>query len=446
MKQNICVVGLGFIGLPMLINLASLKSKNAKEKKYNVIGLEKNNSYGNNKRNMILTGKFPIQSGDKILFGKYKSLLKNNQIHITNNFEDINKSDIIIISIGFDFSNKNSTKNLKLLCDSISKYLKKGALIIIETTLPPGVSEKIIYPIIKSKLQKRKINQTQFFFGYSFERITPGKKYLESINNTHRAYSGINHKSSLKIKNFLSSFINTKKYQLTHFEKIEECELCKIIENSYRAVNIAFIDEWLKFSSYRKLNLNKILDTIRLRETHNNIMRTGLGVGGYCLTKDGKFAKYSSKMFDKKVLNFPLTEKSLKINDKMISNSINLIKTKTTNLNKKKILIFGYSYKEDIADSRNSPSKILVKYLKRYVKKIEIIDPYHQDSIKLLKEKDFLKEFNVLIFCVKHFEFYKLLDFKKIINLKKTIFDLNHVVPKKYLKLRYSKNLYILGE
>lgn len=446
MKKNICVVGLGFIGLPMLINLASLKSKNAKEKKYNVIGLEKNNSYGNNRRNMILDGKFPIHSGDKILFNKYKSLLKNNQIHITNNFEDINKSDIIIISIGFDFSNKNSTKNLKLLCTSISKYLKKGTLIIIETTLPPGVSEKIIYPLIKSKLQKRKINQTQFFFGYSFERITPGKKYLESINNTHRAYSGINHKSSLKIKNFLSSFINIKKYQLTNFKKIEECELCKIIENSYRTLNIAFIDEWLKFSSYRKLNLNKILDTIRLRETHNNIMRTGLGVGGYCLTKDGKFAKYSSKMFDKKVFNFPLTEMSLKINDKMIGNSINLINTKTTNLNKKKILIFGYSYKEDIADSRNSPSKILVNYLKSRAKKIEIIDPYHQDSIKLLKKKDFLKEFNILIFCVKHLEFYKLLDFKMIINLKKTIFDLNHVIPKKYFKSGYSKNLYILGE
>lgn len=446
MKKNICVVGLGFIGLPMLINLASLKSKNAKDTKYNVIGLEKNNSYGNKKRNMILAGKFPIHSGDKILFGKYKSLLKNNQIHITNHFEDINKSDIIIISIGFDFSNKNSTKNLKSLCDSISKYLKKGALIIIETTLPPGVSEKIIYPLIKSKLQKRRINQTQFFFGYSFERIMPGKKYLESINNTHRAYSGINHKSSLKIKNFLSSFINTKKYQLTNFKKIEECELCKIIENSYRTINIAFIDEWLKFSSYRKLNLNKILDTIRLRETHNNIMRTGLGVGGYCLTKDGKFAKYSSKMFDKKVFNFPLTEKSLKINDKMISNSINLIKNKTTNLNKKKILIFGYSYKEDIADSRNSPSKILVKHLKRYVNRIEIIDPYHQDSIKLLEKKDFLKKFNILIFCVKHLEFYKLIDFKKIINLKKTIFDLNHVIPKKYIKSRYSKNLYILGE
>ena len=109
-------------------------------------------------------------------------------------------------------------------------------------------------------------------------------------------------------------------------------------------------------------------------------------------------------------------------------------------------MIFGYSYKEDIADSRNSPSKILIKHLKRYVNKIEIIDPYHQDKIKLLEKKDFLKEFNILIFCVKHLEFYKLIDFKKIINLKKTIFDLNHVIPKKYIKSRYSKNLYILGE
>ena len=308
------------------------------------------------------------------------------------------------------------------------------------------MSEKIIYPLIKNNLKKRKINRNQFFFGYSFERVTPGKRYISSINNTHRAYAGINNNSSLKIKQFLSSFINTKKYQLTKFKKIEECELCKIIENSYRAVNIAFIDEWLKFSLHRKLNLNKILDTIRLRETHSNIMKTGLGVGGYCLTKDGNFAKYSSKIFDKETFNFPLTEMGLKINKKMVSNSIDLIKDKITRLNKKKILIFGYSYKEDIDDSRNSPSKILIKNLKNYVNKIEIVDPYFQDSIKLINKKKFLNKFDILIFCVRHSDFYKLINFKKLFNLNKIIFDLNHVIPKKYLSLKNSKKVYVLGE
>tara|TARA_B100001540_G_C15801443_1_gene640098 strand:- start:1300 stop:2640 length:1341 start_codon:yes stop_codon:yes gene_type:complete len=446
MKKNICIIGLGFIGLPMLVNLASLNQKKSKSKKFKVLGLEKNNFHGLEKKNKILSGKFPIKSGDRLLYNKYKFLIKKNLIHISNNYEDIKKSDIVIISVGFDFSNKNSIKNLKDLFNSISKHIKKNSLIIIETTLPPGVSEKIIYPIIKKNIQKRNILIKNFFFGYSFERITPGANYLNSINNSHRAYAGINMESKKKIKSFLSSFINTKKYNLTEFKKIEECELCKIIENSYRSLNIAFIDEWLKFSMSRKLDLNKILDTIRLRETHKNIMRTGIGVGGYCLTKDGNFAKYSTKIFDKKDFNFPLTEMSIRINKEMVTNSLNFIKEKIHNLKKKKILIFGQSYKEDIGDFRNSPSKTLFHKLKKNVRKIEIIDPYFRDSIKLLKRKNYLNKFDIYIFCVKHIDFYKLLNFNKLFKLNKTIFDLNHVIPKSILNYRNSKKIYILGE
>lgn len=446
MKKNICIIGLGFIGLPMLINLAALTSKKSKNPIYNVMGLEKNNSYGKNQKKKILSGKFPILSADIKLRNKYNLLIKKNLIKVSNDYKDISKSDILIISIGFDFSKKNSIENIKNLCALIAKNLKKNTLIVIETTLPPGLSEKIIYPLIKKKLLERQILDNEFFFGYSFERIMPGSKYLESINNTHRAYSGINDKSSLKLKNFLSTFINTKKYQLTKFEKIEECELCKIIENSYRALNIAFIDEWLKFSLFRKLNLNKILDTIRLRETHKNIMRTGLGVGGYCLTKDGNFANYSNKFFDKKKLKFPLTEKSLGINKKMFKNSLNFISSNITNLKNKKILMFGSSYKEDIGDYRNSPSVLLFNSLKRKVRKIEKVDPYNQRDINLYFKYNYLSQFDILIFSVNHSYFKKKINFKKIFNLNKIIFDLNHVIPKKYLVSKYLKNINILGQ
>ena len=117
----------------------------------------------------------------------------------------------------------------------------------------------------------------------------------------------MNKSSSFKCRNFLKKYINYKKFPLYEFDNLIDCEAAKILENSYRAVNIAFIDEWTKFSVKTKLNLNKIIDAIKFRSTHTNIMRPGLGVGGYCLTKDPDFINFSGKYIFKKKFSFPIT-------------------------------------------------------------------------------------------------------------------------------------------
>ena len=95
----------------------------------------------------------------------------------------------------------------------------------------------------------------------------------------------MNTASKKKCSNFLKTFINSKKYKLTEFNNLTECEASKILENSYRAINIAFIDEWTKFAPKLKIDLLKIINAIKLRPTHSNLMKPGIGVGGYCLTK-----------------------------------------------------------------------------------------------------------------------------------------------------------------
>ena len=152
------------------------------------------------------------------------------------------------------------------------------------------------------------------YLGYSYERIMPGKDYMDSLVNNYRCYAGMNKTSGIKCRNFLKKFINFKKFPIYEFDNLLDCEAAKVLENSYRAVNIAFIDEWTKFSLKSKLNLNKIIDAIKYRPTHNNIMRPGLGVGGYCLTKDPNFINFSGKYFFKKKFNFPITDISMKIN------------------------------------------------------------------------------------------------------------------------------------
>ena len=115
---------------------------------------------------------------------------------------------------------------------------------------------------------------------YSYERIMPGYNYYDSVVNNNRVFSGINQKSIIACKNFLAKVINVKKFPLSLLNSNTECEFSKILENSYRATNIALIDEWTKYSRIAKIDIYNVLDAIKKRDTHNNIMRPGLGVGG----------------------------------------------------------------------------------------------------------------------------------------------------------------------
>ena len=317
----------------------------------------------------------------------------------------------------------------------------------METTIPPGTSEKVIYPQIKQILRKRKFKK-KVLYAYSYERVMPGAKYYDSIVNINRCYSGINNESAKACKNFLKSFINTKKYLLFKLERIKDCETSKILENSYRAVNIAFLDEWTTFANKIGVNLNRMIDGIKVRTTHNNIMRPGLGVGGYCLTKDPLFAKISSDYLFKIHTDFPLTLKSVKINKKMPLNSLQFLKK---NMPRKKlnILILGASYKQDIGDIRSSPSIDLYKYLKRDGNSVAIYDPLILQSQKakfIVNNLPNLNNFDVVIFCVAHKTFNKL----KLSKLPKKphYFDLNMVLNntnKIFMKQKKFK-LKVLGD
>ena len=169
---------------------------------------------------------------------------------------------------------------------------------------------------------------------------------------------------------------------LTEFKTITECETAKILENSYRATNIAFIDEWTKISEKLNIDLLRIIQGIKKRKTHNNIMLPGLGVGGYCLTKDPSFIKYTSKEILKSKNKFPIISQATKVNKQMTLSSLKFVKSKT-NLRNKKIMICGGSYKEDTNDMRYSPSIEFALRLNNIGAKVFLYDPWiKQKEIK----------------------------------------------------------------
>ena len=433
--KKIGIIGLGYVGFPMLVAAASRKT--SKGYIFKVSGFEQNNKQGLKIKDLIYSNKLPILSNDKDLEKQFNIIHKKKLIKIKNNFEDISLMDVIIISINFDYKKIQTFLNLKKLINQISKRVKKGSLIIIESTLIPGTCDNICVPIIKKRLSQRGMSIHDIFFGYSYERVTPGENYLKSILTTNRNYAGYNEKSAEKINLFFKKFFGKEKLNHFKFNKLIECETAKIIENSYRSLNIAFIHEWMEFSKIQKLDLQKILKSIRLRKTHSNIMNPGLGVGGYCLTKDPKFSYESSKKFLGGKIKFPLSINSVKINRKLITFSSNFIKSKIKNINKKKILFCGYAYKENIGDFRNSPSSLLIKDLK--IKKFTILDPYIKNGLTIRNIEP--KFYDLIIFTVNHNQFTKF-PYSK---LKKNnfIFDLNNVVHKENIKKR--KNYYSIS-
>ena len=161
--------------------------------------------------------------------------------------------------------------------------------------MPPGTCEKIAFDIIKNGLEVRNLDSDSFNLGHSYERVMPGPNYIDSIQNYYRVYSGINEESANATESFLRTIISTEKYPLTRLNGTNATELAKVLENSYRAMNIAFMVEWTRFAEEAGVNMYEIVNAIRQRDTHSNLMFPGLGVGGYCLSKDPLLASWSRK-------------------------------------------------------------------------------------------------------------------------------------------------------
>ena len=284
MRKNIIIQGMGYVGFANGIACAMAKKNN--KYIYNVIGLENNNIKGKQKLNKFIDKIPPIKTLDKSISNNFLKHLKIGNLSCTLDEKVIKKADIILSCI--DLNHINFQKNLSIYLKSIEKIFKnvgnKKCDVILQSTLPPGLTEKKIYPLMKKTLMKRKIPLNKVSLSYSYERVTPGEKYLKSIISQDRVYSSINTYSKKRCEIFFKSILN--KYAKLFFVKnITNCEFSKIVENSYRAVNIALTDEWIKFAKYLDVDLFNINKLISQRSTHSNIMKPGIGVGGYCLPK-----------------------------------------------------------------------------------------------------------------------------------------------------------------
>ena len=341
--------------------------------------------------------------------------------------------------------------------ETIGNNCKENVLILVETTVPPGTCEKVVYPIIKECLLNRGLSIDKFKLGHSYERVMPGPDYIDSIQNFYRVYSGIDEKSAISVEKFLRTIISTEKYPLTQLANTNATEMAKVLENSYRAMNIAFMVEWSRFAELADVNLYEVVSAIRMRPTHSNMMLPGIGVGGYCLTKDPLLASWAKQnLFDS---SQPLkqSETSVQINDQMPLFAFNYLKeTFKENLSGKKVFLLGVSYRSDISDTRYTPVEPFYDYLASEGAKIHLHDPYvdiwEEKGIEVSSDLDELlkEDMDILVFCTNHSEYINNASLVESIsnnkNQKKFIFDTVGVLNQNEINiLKQSHTVKVVG-
>jgi nucleotide sugar dehydrogenase len=204
----------------------------------------------------------------------------------------------------------------------------------------------------------------------------PGPEYVDSIMNYPRVYSGLDKASADAAEGFLKTIIDTGKCRLTRLDSTNATEMAKVLENSYRAMNIAFIVEWSRFAEEAGVNLYDVVRAIRARPTHANIMFPGIGVGGYCLTKDPLLASWARSNLFHAGEGLALSEKSVAVNDKMPDFAFRYLSKAYGPVKGKRVLLLGVSYRGDVGDTRSTPVELFYDCLAEAGAKVSVHDPY----------------------------------------------------------------------
>jgi nucleotide sugar dehydrogenase len=256
----------------------------------------------------------------------------------------------------------------------------------------PGTTEFVGWPILKKAFAARGLEKTPLL-SHSFERVMPGREYVKSIRDFWRVCSGCNAEARERVTTFLTEVLNTKDYPLTVMDRPIESETTKIVENSFRATILAFLNEWSIFSERNGVDLLKVVDAIRMRPTHSNIIFPGPGIGGYCLPKDGGLGYWAYKHilgFDDGDAIFKMSTIAIDINDTRALHVATLVRDALRNMGRyiagADVLICGASYRQDVGDTRYSGSEMVVRRLTEMGAEMRVHDPYVEHWYELEKQ------------------------------------------------------------
>ena len=413
-KPTISVIGLGYVGLPVSIAFD--------EAGYNVIGFDLNKERIDQLVNHI----------DKTNEINEKRLIKSN-VRFTVDENELGNATFHIVTVPtpIDEYNKPDFKYIITASELLGKIIKKNHIVVYESTVYPGATEEIAIPILES-ISGMKINK-DFSVGYSPERINPADP-KHTFENIKKIVSASNSIALGKIEQVYSDVVKGGIYTT---RTIKVAEAAKVIENTQRDLNIAFMNELVKIFNAMELNTYEVLEAASTKWNFLNFS-PGL-VGGHCIGVDPYYLIHKSQQVG---IIPDLLLSSRKINDRMsdyIANKIlNILNDNKIDMVNAKILILGVTFKEDCPDTRNSKVVDLINEIKSFRSKVDVFDPIaNKNEIRKefdidLIDKPKINTYELVVIAVGH-QFFKNLGGKKIRTFcKKTgiIFDLKNTIPK----------------
>jgi UDP-N-acetyl-D-glucosamine dehydrogenase len=402
-KYDLGVVGLGYVGLPLAVEAATSSLK--------VIGFDINSE----RVEMINNGHSPIED---ISNEELSQSLQN--FHSTIDSKDLSQCRNIVISVPTPLTDYQPDLSYVInAAKTVGENLVKNQVVILESTTYPGTTVEVLIPNLE-KMSGLKAGE-DFFVGYSPERIDPGNEVWK-FKNTPKVISGINNVSTEKIQSFYESIID----ETVLVKGTKEAEMVKLLENTYRHVNIALINELAILCKMLDIDIWEVVNAAKTKPFGFESFKPGPGVGGHCIPVDPEYLSFKTRQIGKPVRFVELAQE---INNSMplyVVNQVNEILNKNKIiLNSSKILLMGVAYKKDISDMRESPAIDIAELLLDKDVDISYYDPYVEEFrvsghiINREVDTNSFEDYDMLLVLTPHSNFAKL-DFN---NLKTIIFD-----------------------
>tara|TARA_Y100000589_G_scaffold291859_1_gene295638 strand:- start:23511 stop:24794 length:1284 start_codon:yes stop_codon:yes gene_type:complete len=410
-KPKIAIVGLGYVGLPLALEFA---------KKFNVIGYDINSK---RVTDLNLGIDLTMEVTEKQLNSVLCSKSKNVGLEITSNIEAVSQADIFIITVPtpIDENKKPDLAPLASATMDISKYVKKGSIIIYESTVYPGCTEEFCVPIIE-KHSSLKFNK-DFYCGYSPERINPGDK-INTLTKIKKVTSGSTEEVGVYVDYLYKSIINAG----THLApSIKVAEASKSIENAQRDLNISFINELALIFDRMNIDTHQVLEAAK---TKWNFLpfKPGL-VGGHCIGVDPYYLAHKAESLG---YHPAVILSGRRVNDQMgtfvASKVVKLMIKKGIQIKDSKILILGITFKENCPDIRNTKVIDVINELKTYNSTVSVYDPWaDKNNVKQKFNINLIKNplenyYDSIILAVGHHDFNNL-NLKKIKKTNSVVYD-----------------------
>ncbi|MCH7871952.1 MAG: nucleotide sugar dehydrogenase [Planctomycetes bacterium] len=389
-REIVVVVGVGFVGAVMAAVVASSRDKSTGKLNKFVIGMQRPSTRSYWKIELLNRGQSPVKAEDPEVEPLIAACVNEHKtLTATYTAEAMKLADVVVVDVQCDYI-KKELGNLRSGSADMAAFEKSLAtigemippecLVLIETTVAPGTTEYVAYPILKKVFEKRGI-ESEPLLAHSFERVMPGREYVSSIRDFWRVCAGVNPESRRRVEKFLNEVLNTEEYPLTVMDRPIESETTKIVENSYRATTLAFLHEWSLFAERNGVDLVKVVNAIKVRPTHSNIIFPGPGIGGYCLPKDGGLGMWAYKHlmgFQDDI--FTMTENAININDTRALHVAELVRDALRNMGRyvaaSRCVILGAAYREDVGDTRYSGSELVIRKLAELGAETAVHDPY----------------------------------------------------------------------